>query len=67
MQFQGIYYSWVQKENICYVKLKQLKFAVNMHVDNYSDYFSFHYNEENGGNSFLNFIIQLCYHIFVSD
>lgn len=39
MQFQGIYYSWVQNENICYVKLKQLKFAVNMHVDNYSDYF----------------------------
>lgn len=40
MQFQHIYYSWVQKENICYVKLKQSKFSVNMHVDNYSDYLS---------------------------
>lgn len=40
MQFQGTRYSQVQKENdICYVKLKQFKFAVNMHVDNYSDYF----------------------------
>lgn len=107
MQFQGTYYSWGQKENdICYVKLKQLKFAVNLHGDNYSDYFLLLYwiscykikaitklyvlflcmtvfnmkinaplsiiiqagmNEENGGNSFLNFTIQLCYHVFVSD
>ena len=105
MQLQGTYYSWVQRENyISYVKLKQFKFAVNVHVDNYSDYFLLlywisHYkikaitnvyvlflcitsmkinaplsiiiqadmNEEDGGNSFLNFIIQLCYHVFVSD
>lgn len=39
MHFQGTYFSWVQKENICYIKLKQYKFAMNMHVDNYSDYF----------------------------
>lgn len=88
----------------CYVKLKQFKFVVNVHVDNYSDYFLSLYwiscykikaitklyvlflcitnmkinaplsiiihavmNEENGGNSFLNFTIQLCYHVFVSD